>query len=124
MVNLDLEKLKKAMHPEEPMNIIDQCAIVTRAVSTGGDFPFDNRALAKFLEASVNKIYKMNRVTTSMIPSAKELFRGSKYQSSTAYMVATLTKEEQENFVKAATGEGNEETKVGGSTGTSPPSSP
>lgn len=99
-MNPKLELLKQALHPEKPMNIIDQCEIVGEALASGGEFAMNGRKLAGFLGISINKVYKMNRVCTDMIPEAKEIFRAVNYQANSAYAVASQTKEGQIQFVE------------------------
>jgi hypothetical protein len=91
----DLERLKRALHPDEKMDIIEQCRIVAEALSPTGEFPNNKRKLGEYLEVSENKLYKMEVVHVKMIPSAKEWFRTSNYQVNTAYNIAVLSPEIQ-----------------------------
>ena len=98
----DLDRLKRALHPGQPMDIIEQCEIVARTLSPNGEFPNNKRKLGEYLEVSENKLYKMEIVHLKMIPSAKEWFKGSIYQVNTAYNVAVLDTAAQETFVREA----------------------
>ncbi|GAG77892.1 unnamed protein product [marine sediment metagenome] len=101
-MNEDLERLKKALHPEKPMNIIEQCRIVAEALGSGGDFEEDKYSLAEYLGIGQSKVYKMQRVHIAMLPEVKAWFMKSDYQANTAYEVATLSKESQGFFLKDA----------------------
>ena len=95
----DLDRLKRALHPGQPMDIVEQCEIVAQALSPTGEFPNNKRKLGQYLEVSENKLYKMEVVHKTMIPKAKEWFKTSSYQVNTAYNVAVMNSEAQEIFV-------------------------
>jgi len=97
-----LDRLKRALHPGQPMDIVEQCEIVAKALSPSGEFPNNKRKLGEYLGVSENKLYKMEIVHLKMIPEAKEWFKGSIYQVNTAYNVAVLNSEAQETFVREA----------------------
>jgi len=94
-VNPELQKLKSALAPSTPMNIIEQCRIVWEALQPTGDFPRANMRLAQYLGISPNKVYKMKAIHEKMIPEAKEWFKSTTYQMSTAYEVSALKAEVQ-----------------------------
>ena len=99
-MNEDLEKLKKSLHPEKQMNIIEQCRIVAEALGSGGAFEEDKYSLAEFLGIGQSKVYKMRRVWLDMLPDVKEWFRKSDYQANTAYEVSVLSPDAQGFFLK------------------------
>jgi len=101
-MNKDLERLRKALHPEKPMNIIEQCRIVAEALGSGGDFEENKYGLAEYLGIGQSKVYKMQRIHTDMMPEVKEWFMKSDYQANTAYEVAALVGEAQRFFLKDA----------------------
>lgn len=88
-------RLKKALHPEKQINIVEQCRIVYEALSVGGSFQGQRTELAKYLEIGPEKVYKMYRSHKEATPELKEWFRGTEYQSSTYYDKATLSPEKQ-----------------------------
>ena len=92
--------LRKAIHPEAPMDIITQCEIVTEALQFGSPYEESISDLAEYLGVSYNQVYKMNYITENMIPSLKEWFRGTPYQCHTTYDRATLPVEAQEEFIR------------------------
>ncbi|GAI93033.1 unnamed protein product, partial [marine sediment metagenome] len=47
-----LDLLKKALHPEKQINIIDQCEIVAEALAPESPYEEDNEGLAIYLEIS------------------------------------------------------------------------
>jgi len=98
----DLEKLKKALHPEKQMNIIEQCRIVAEALGSKGKFEEDKYSLAKYLGIGQSKVYKMQRVWLDMLPEVKAWFMKSEYQANTAYEVAVLDYMGQRSFLENA----------------------
>lgn len=96
----ELERLKKALHPEKNINIIEQCEIIAEALSEDGDYYENREGLAIYLEISPNKVYKMLRINRDMIPEAKEWFRGTEYQVNTAYDVAALDILAQDSWLR------------------------
>lgn len=100
MSNEQLELLKRTLHPEKQMNIIDQCHIVADALAEGGAYYGNKEGLAIYLELSPSKVYQMERVWRDMIPDLKEWFRGTEYQCRTAYDVATLPVEAQGEYLR------------------------
>ena len=95
-----LIQLRKAIHPEQPMDIITQCEIVTEALSFGSPYEEDVSGLAEYLGVSYNQVYKMNYITENMIPELKEWFHGTQYQCHTTYDRATLPVKAQWEFMK------------------------
>ena len=114
-MNEDLEKLKKSLHPEKQMNIIEQCRIVAEALGSGGAFEEDKYSLAEFLGIGQSKVYKMRRVWLDMLREVKEWFRKSDYQANTAYEVAVLDEIAQRFFLEDARrlSDSLEPTKIG-----------
>ena len=96
----DLEKLKKALHPEKQMNIIEQCRIVAEALGPKGKFEEDKYSLAEYLGIGQSKVYKMQRVHVAMLPEVKAWFMKSEYQANTAYEVASLDPRAQLVFLR------------------------
>ena len=96
-----LDYLKKALHPEKQINIIDQCEIIAEALGYGGDYEEDIEGLAIYLEISESKVYQMNYIHHNMIPEMKEWFRGTEYQCHTTYDRAKLPVGAQEEFMAA-----------------------
>ena len=103
MSNEQLELLKKTLHPEKQMNIIDQCRIVAEALELGSPYFGNSEGLSIYLELSASKVYQMQRVWKEMIPELKEWFRKTEYQCRTAYDVAVLSDEAQMNWLKDMT---------------------
>lgn len=95
-----LETLKKTLHPEKQMNIIDQCMIVAEALSETGEYYGNAEGLAIYLEISDSKLYQMHRVWRDMTPELKEWFRGTEFQCRTAYDWAVKPRKEQLEFLK------------------------
>ncbi len=96
-----LELLKLALHPAEPMDIIEQCEIVAEALSFTGAYIENNEGLALYLEISESKVYQMNYIHHNMIDPLKNWFRGTVYQCHTTYDKAKLTPEAQLEFIKS-----------------------
>jgi len=101
-MNIELEKLRETLHPEKPMNIIEQCKIIAEALGPGGKYEEDKYSLAEYLGISQSKVYKMSRVWLDMIPEVKEWFRKSDYQANKAYEVSVLSEEAQGFFLRDA----------------------
>ena len=95
-----LNLLKRALHPEKQINIIDQCEIVAQAAAYGSPYENDLEGIATYLEISKNKVYKMSYTAKHMIPELKEWFRETEYQGHTAYDKATLSPEAQREFLR------------------------
>jgi uncharacterized protein YihD (DUF1040 family) len=95
-----LELLKKTIHPEKQMNIIDQCQIVATGLGFGSPYEEDTEGLATFLELSNNQVYKMNYTHHHMIPELKKWFSETEYQCHTAYSKAVLSREKQLEFLE------------------------
>ena len=100
MSNEELELLKKTLHPEKQMNIIDQCRIVAESLQEGSPYFGNSEGLAIYLELSASKVYQMQRVWKDMIPELKEWFRKTEYQCRTAYDVAVLPEPAQREFLR------------------------
>jgi len=100
MSNEELELLKKMLHPEKQMNIIDQCRIVSESLQEGSSYFGNSEGLAIYLELSPSKVYQMQRVWKDMIPELKEWFRKTEYQCRTAYDVAVLSEKGQRDWLK------------------------
>lgn len=92
--------LKKTLHPEKQMNIIDQCNIIGEALAEGGTYYGNGEGLAIYLEISQSKVYQMHAVYRNMIPELKEWFKSTEYQCRTAYDKAVLTPESQREFLE------------------------
>lgn len=90
-----LEKLRGELNPKCSINVIDQCEIVSKAVSKEGDFPGQYGRLSEYLGICQNKLYKMRAVHRKMVPEVKQFFRDTGYQSNKAYLVAARPPEEQ-----------------------------
>ena len=103
MSSLDekLVLLRKAIHPEQPMDIIAQCEIVAEALSFGSPYEEAVSELAEYLDVSYNQVYKMNYIHHNMIDSMKGWFRGTTYQCHTAYDRASMPAEAQHEFMVA-----------------------
>lgn len=95
-----LDLLKKTLHPEKQMNIINQCEIVQQALAYGSPYENSIKDVATFLEISENKVYKMSYTAKNMIPELKEWFRTTEYESHTAYEKATLPPSAQHEFLR------------------------
>jgi hypothetical protein len=84
------------------INVVDQCRIVAENIDSG---LFKPAALARYLNLSDNKLYKMRRIHTDLIPEAKQWFMNTKYQANMAYGIAAKKPEEQklllEDLIKA-----------------------
>lgn len=97
----ELEQLKNMLNPAQ-INVIDQCRIVAENIDSG---LFKPTGLARYLNLSENKIYKMRRIHKDLIPEAKLWFMNTKYQSNMAYGIAAKKPEEQklllENLIAA-----------------------
>ena len=100
MSNEELELLKKTLHPEKQMNIIDQCRIVAESLQEGSPYFGNSEGLAIYLELSASKVYQMQRVWKEMIPELKEWFRKTEYQCRTAYDIAVLPEPAQREFLR------------------------
>jgi len=100
MSNERLESLKKALHPEKQINIIDQCQIVADALSITGDYIENIEGLAIYLEISESKVYQMNYIHHNMIPELKRHFRASEYQCHTTYDRSKLPDKAQLEMAK------------------------
>ena len=96
----ELEKVKRALHPEKPMNIIDQCEIIRQALE--GPYIANREGLAMFLEISASKVYQMDHVAKNLHPDVKEWFRGLNYQCHTPFEVSRLSPEAQWEFLENA----------------------
>ncbi len=111
MSNIRLEYLKKALHPEKQINIIDQCEIVAEALSFTGDYVENIEGLAIYLEVSESKVYQMNYIHHNMTPELKDYFRTTEYQCHTTYDNAKQSIDQQmalaetEGFIKNLTSE-------------------
>ena len=101
MTSERLDYLKKALHPEKQINIIDQCEIIAEALGYGGDYEEDIEGLAIYLEISESKVYQMNYIHHNMIASMKAWFRGTEFQCHTTYDRAQLPVGAQEEFMVA-----------------------
>lgn len=99
-MNEDLKRLKKALHPEKQINIVEQCRIVYEALAVDGEFQGRRNDLASYLELSPSAVYKMYRSHRDAVPELKEWFKGTEYQTNTYYDKATLTKEEQRMWLR------------------------
>ena len=97
---VELDRLKRALHPEKAMNVVDQCEIVYKALSVGGVYQGRETALAEYLEISYNKVYKMERAYRCSTPELKEWFRESEYQVNTFYDRAVLPADAQHVFLR------------------------
>ena len=99
-MNEDLERLKKALHPEKNINIVEQCRIVHEALAVGGDFQGQRDKLATYLEISPEKVYKMQRAHKDASPELKEWFKGTEYQVNTYYDKSVLPEDAQRVFLR------------------------
>ena len=95
----ELETLKKALHPEVKMNIVDQCRIVAFSLGPDGDFPRQTFKLAQYLVVSKNKVYKMWKIDEKTTPGMKDWLRTTKYEVDKAYKLSTLDALDQAKFV-------------------------
>jgi len=100
MSNIELELLKKTLHPEKQMNIIEQCRIVAESLEGGGAYFGNKEGLSIYLELSESKVYQMQRVWKDMIPELKTWFRETEYQCRTAYDIAVKPREKQLEFLR------------------------
>ena len=98
-MSVNLERLKKALHPEKQINIVEQCRIVYEALAVGGAYQGQREALATYLEISPNKVYKMERAHKDASPELKEWFKNTEYQVNTYYDKATLPDDAQRVFL-------------------------
>ena len=96
----ELEKVKRALHPEKPMNIIDQCEIIKKALE--GPYYSNREGLAMFLEISASKVYQMDYVAKNLLPELKGWFSGLDYQCHTPFETARLPPEAQWEFLQDA----------------------
>lgn len=98
-----LEHLKRTLHPEEQLNIIDQCAIVAVSLAWGSPFEEDREGLASFLDISPNQVYKMKTIHFQALPEMKEYLRKTDYRAHTAYNLGSMSAESQREFLDAET---------------------
>ena len=99
MSNERLDLLKKALHPEKQINIINQCEIVAEALAEGSDYEENGEGLAVYLEISESKVYQMNYIHHNMLPELKTWFKATEYQCHTTYDKAKLPPMAQEEFL-------------------------
>ena len=95
-----LNKLKRSLDLYEPMDVITQCEIVGEAVALGAPYMENVEGLALYLGVSKNHVYKMSRIHSDLVDEAKEYFKDSGYQPHTAFKVASLSPEEQLEWVE------------------------
>lgn len=100
MSNERLDQLKKALHPEKPMDIIKQCEIVAEALSDTGDYVENNEELALYLEISESKVYQMNHIHYNLINPLKDYFKTTKRQCHSTYDKAKLPPKAQMEYLK------------------------
>jgi len=91
----ELEQLKNMLNPAQ-INVVDQCRIVAENIDSG---LFKPTGLARYLGLSENKIYKMRRVHAQLIPEAKEWFSHTKYETNTAYEIASKHPDTQKTML-------------------------
>ena len=94
-----LEKLRQSLHPCSPLDVVEQCRLVAEVLAPGGEYVNNKRGLAKFLNISENKIYKMERVHKDALPETKEWLKGSGYETNMAYTLAVLSQGNQRKFL-------------------------
>lgn len=102
-IEKQLERLKKALHPSKPLNIIDQCRIVHNALGNEAPFMENREGLARYLDISSSKVYQMNYIHEHMIPPLKEWFRDTDYQCHKTYRISKLDPEAQRTFLREQT---------------------
>lgn len=100
MSNERLDQLKKALHPEKPMDIIEQCKIVAEALSDTGDYVENNEELALRLKISESKVYQMNYIHYNLIDPLKDYFKNTKLQCHSTYDKAKLPPKAQTEYLK------------------------
>jgi len=96
-----LEQLKRTLHPEEHLNIVDQCQIVADALGFGSPYDENRDGLAEYLGVSPNLIYKMKYVHDYTLPEMKTYLRKTLYRGHTAYKFAVMSPESQQVFLDA-----------------------
>ena len=97
-----LDRLKRSIHPEEPLNIVDQCEIIAEALSFGSPLEGDKEGVAMYLGISENQVYKMNFSHHNLIPEMKEYLRKTDYKAHTTYNTfAIMPPEAQREFLDA-----------------------
>ena len=101
MVTLeDLDRLKAALHPSMKMDVVQQCQIIYEVLLPDGLYPNDIGKVARHLDVSRNKVYKMKMIYRNCIPEMKEWLKGTGYQSDKAYRLSILKSEDQLSFTK------------------------
>ena len=85
-----LEHLKRTLHPEETLNVIDQCEIVAEALGFGSKYDENRHGLAEYLDVSSNLLYKMKYIHDHAIPEVKAWFRKTTYQGHTTYDLSLI----------------------------------
>ena len=96
-----LDHLKRTLHPEEQLNVIDQCAIVAEALGEGSVFEGDKEGVALYLDISENQVYKMNFTHHNTLHEMKEYLRKTEYRPHTAYKFAVMPHGAQREFLDA-----------------------
>jgi hypothetical protein len=93
----DIQRLKQFLNPDRPeVNIIEQCRIIHEAIHNPESEYYEDRfELARLLDISKNKLYKMDCIHRNLHPKVKEWFSGTDYQMSLPYDVSTYTDESQ-----------------------------
>lgn len=101
-MNADLERLRRAIHPEIQMNVVEQCEIVARGLADPEYFR-NQLKLANDLGISTNQLYKMSRMHEQLTPEMKEWLKVQKikdYKVNTYYKLSTLPPEDQAKFLQ------------------------
>ena len=95
----NLDHLKRTLHPEEDLNIIDQCKIVSEALGFGSPYDENRDDLAEYLDISPNQVYKMKCIHDYTLPEMKTYLYGTQYKTHTAYTFAVMSHESQRVFL-------------------------
>jgi hypothetical protein len=99
-LNPNLKRLKKALHPEIQMNIVEQCRIIYEALAVGGAFQGQRDKLATYLEISPNTVYKMQRAHKDALDGVREYFSRNDTGMYSYYSTATKDKSVQRTWLR------------------------
>lgn len=102
-MNPELEQLRKSLHPEAKLDIVEQCRIVAQALSPEGDYPSQEFKLAQYLGVSRNLVYKMRKINEDVIVQLKDWLKTTTYRVDASYKLSVLEPEDQLKFVNLST---------------------